>query len=92
MRKSRAVATNAHNAAGERRADWQVAAIAGYVAGGMRLHAAFAIVIGAADDIMPLVTRERAPELRQTFFAALDIEYARYVRRNGAASFMAPAH
>ena len=88
MRKSRAVATNAHNAAGERRAtfaDWQVAAIAGYVAGGMRLHAAFAIVIGAADDIMPLVTRERAPELRQTFFAALDIEYARYVLHGAGA-------
>ena len=95
MRKSCAVATNAHNAAGERRAtfaDWQVAAIAGCVAGGMRLPAAFAIIISAADDIAPLVTRELTPELRQTFYAAFDIECARYVRRHGAASFMAPAH
>ena len=92
MQKFCAVATNARNAANERRAtfaDWQVAAILGCVTGGMRLPAAFAIVIAAADDIMPLVTRELTPELRQTFSAAFDIECARYVRRNGAACFAA---
>jgi len=43
----------------------------------MRLHAAFAIVIGAADDIMPLRHARAGSEAAPNILAALDIEYAR---------------
>ncbi len=69
-------------------ADWREAAKAGYVAGGMGPNAAAAIVAAAADDMAALITREPSDAMPQTFIAALDLECGRYVRRNGAASFV----
>ncbi len=73
-------------------ADWQEAARAGYIAGGMLPAAAAAIVAGVADDVAPLAG-DLTYEFRQNFLAALDRECGRYIRRHGAAaSFMPLAH
>jgi hypothetical protein len=69
-------------------ADWQEAARAGYIKGGMTPAAAAAIVADAADDVAPLVS-VLTFEFRQTFLSALDLECGRYVRRNSVESFKA---
>ena len=54
-------------------------------------RAAAAIVAYAAEDVASLVTSEPTREMLATLLCALDLEALLYVRRNGAASFIAPA-
>jgi len=86
------MAKGAHNLAGKAHcitfADWQSAAISGYVAGGASPVAAAEIVASASENVSPLVTRELTGEMFQTFLLVLDLECGRYVRRHGAAFFV----
>jgi hypothetical protein len=60
-----------------------------YQQGGLRPEAADAIVIAAAENISALITHELSFELIGTLILSMELERERYVRRNGAASFMA---
>jgi hypothetical protein len=68
-------------------ADWERAAVAGYIAGGMRPEAAAAIVALASENVSPLVTSELNGAMLKTFMLSLDLEAGRCVRRHGAALF-----
>ena len=68
-------------------ADWQAAAIAGYVAGDLRIEAAEGIVEGAASDIAPLAHGGLTPDLLQTFLVMLDANALRWRWRYGATIF-----
>lgn len=63
-------------------ADWQAAAIAGYIAGGIETDLAELIVASASSDIEPLARGGLTLSLRETFCVMLDGHARRAARRN----------